>query len=96
MKACAWSRLGLDVGKFARQTLIRRVQKGDVKYARRLTKSRTVIVLDYEDGEMAFLYSSATKEIVCFLAPDAPEIAVLAPLASGAGRTRRRPDGAGA
>jgi len=75
VKDCAWSRFGLQVGKLARQTLIRRVQKGDVKYARRLTSSRTVIVLDYAQGEMAFLYSSATKEIVCFLPPDAPEIA---------------------
>jgi hypothetical protein len=75
VKDCAWSRFGLQVGKLARQTLIRRVQKGDVKYARRLTNSRTVIVLDYAEGEMAFLYSSATKEIVCFLPPDAPEIA---------------------
>jgi len=75
VKDCALSRLGLQVGKLARQTLIRRVQKGDVKYARRLTNSRTVIVLDYAEGEMAFLYSSATKEIVCFLPPDAPEIA---------------------
>jgi hypothetical protein len=75
VKDCAWSRLGLEVGKLARQTLIRRVQKGDVKYARKLTNSRTVIVLDHADGEMAFLYSSTTKEIICFLPPDAPEIA---------------------
>ena len=66
-------RLGLDVGKQARQILIRRVHKGDVKYARKLTNSRTVIVLDYEGGEIAFLYSSASKEIISFLAPDAPE-----------------------
>jgi hypothetical protein len=46
-----------------------------VKYARKLTHSRTVIVLDYAEGEVAFLYSSATKEIVSFLPPDAPEIA---------------------
>ncbi len=74
VKDCARSRLGLEVGKLARQTLIRRVQKGDVKYARRLTNSRTVIVVDYAERELAFLYSSATKEIVCFLRPDAPEI----------------------
>jgi hypothetical protein len=89
VKDCAWSRLGLQVGKLARQTLIRRVQKGDVKYARKLTNSRTVIVLDCADGEMAFLYSSATKEIVCFLSPDAPEIAAWrrsqAELAAGRG-----------
>jgi hypothetical protein len=55
--------------------MIRRVRKGDVKYARKLTNSRTVIVLDHEGGERAFLYSSATKEIISFLGPDAPEIA---------------------
>ena len=75
VKDCALSRFGLEVGKMERQSLIRRVQKGDVKYARKLTNSRTVIVLDYADSEMAFLYSSATKEIVSFLPPDAPEIA---------------------
>ncbi len=35
VKDCALSRFGLEVGKLARQTLIRRVQKGDVKYARK-------------------------------------------------------------
>ncbi len=75
VKDCARSRLGLDVGKQARQILIRRVRKGDVKYARKLTNSRTVIVLDYDGGELVFLYSSASKEIISFLAPDAPETA---------------------
>jgi hypothetical protein len=75
VKECARSRLGLDVGRLARQSMIRRVRKGDVKYARKLTNSRTVIVLDHEGGERAFLYSSATKEIISFLGPDAPEIA---------------------
>jgi hypothetical protein len=75
VKECALLRFGLEVGKIVRQDLIRRVQKGDVKYARRLTNSRTVIVLDDAHGEMAFLYSSATKEIVSFLPPDAPETA---------------------
>lgn len=75
VKECAHSRLGLDIGKLARQSMIRRVRKGDVKYARKLTNSRTVIVLDHEGGERAFLYSSATKEIICFLGPNAPEIA---------------------
>jgi hypothetical protein len=74
-RECARSQPGLDVGKLARQSMIRRVRKGDVKYARKVTNSRTVIVLDHEGGERAFLYSSATKEIICFLAPDAPEIA---------------------
>ncbi len=75
VKDCAFSRFGLEVGKMVRQSLIRRVQKGDVKYARKLTNSRTVIVLDYAHGEIAFLYSSTTKEIVSFLPADAPEIA---------------------
>ena len=75
VKECALSRLGFAVGKQARQTLIRRVRKGDVKYARRLTTSRTVIVLDYEGAEIAFLYSSAAKDIISFLGPDAPETA---------------------
>jgi hypothetical protein len=75
MKECAWSRLGLDVGKQIRQSLVRRVWKGDVKYARKLTNSRTVIVLDYDGRELSFLYSSAHKEIITFLSPDAPETA---------------------
>jgi hypothetical protein len=32
-------------------------------------------VLDHEGGEWAFLYSNATKEIISFLGPGAPEIA---------------------
>ena len=75
VKECAWSRLGLAVGKQIRQSLIRRVWKGDVKYARKLTHSRTVIVLDHDGREIAFLYSSAHKEIISFLSPDAPETA---------------------
>jgi hypothetical protein len=75
VKACAFSRLGLTVGKQARQSMIRRVRKGNVKFARKLTNSRTVIVLDHEGVEWAFLYSGATKEIISFLGPDAPEIA---------------------
>jgi hypothetical protein len=75
VKDCAFSRFGLEIGKMVRQSLIHRVQKGDVKYARKLTNSRTVIVIDYAHRELAFLYSSRTKEIVSFLAADAPEIA---------------------
>ena len=75
VKEYAWSRFGLVVGKQIRQSLIRRVCKGDVKYARKLTNSRTVIVLDYDGEEMSFLYSNAHKEIISFLSPDAPETA---------------------
>ncbi len=91
VKDCARSRFGLDVGKQARQILIRRVRKGDVKYARKLTNSRTVIVLDYDGGEMAFLYSSAIKEIISFLAPDAPETADWRRSQAARGWTRRCP-----
>jgi LmbE family N-acetylglucosaminyl deacetylase len=58
-----------------RQALIRRVRRGDAKYARRLTNSRTVIVLDHDGDEMAFLYSNAAKDILSFLPRDAAETA---------------------
>ena len=51
----ALSRFGLEIGKQVRQTLIRRVRKGDVKYARKLTNSRTVIVLDIQVGDSVSL-----------------------------------------
>src|ERR1700753_3872885 len=41
VKECAHSRLGLDVDKLARQSMIRRVRKGDVKYACKVTNSPT-------------------------------------------------------
>jgi hypothetical protein len=63
------------LGKQERRDLIGRVRKGDVKYARKLTCSRTVIVLEYRGHEMAFLYSSASQTILCFLAPDAAQLA---------------------
>ena len=65
---------GLAVGKIMRRSLVERVQKGDVLYARRLTRSRTVIVLEYAGQEIAFLYSRESKEIICFLALDAAEL----------------------
>lgn len=75
MQERAWSRLGLAVGKQMQQSLVRRVWKGDVKYARKLTNSRTVVVLDFEGRELVFLYCNAHKEIISFLPPDAPEVA---------------------
>ncbi len=75
VKDRALSRFGLEVGKLVRQALIQRVSSGDVKYARKVTNTRTVIVLEYSGDEMAFIYSNATKEIVSFLGPDAPETA---------------------
>jgi hypothetical protein len=75
MKQSAWSGFQLAVGKVVRQHLVERVQRGDVTYARRLTRSRTAIVLNYAGQQMAFIYSSEGKEIVCFLPLDAVEIA---------------------
>jgi hypothetical protein len=69
------ARFGRELGKRVRRELVHRVGKGDVKYARRITHSRTVIVLDFAGREMAFLYSNATKEILRFLGSDAPETA---------------------
>jgi hypothetical protein len=62
-------------GKQERQDLIGRMRKGDVTYARKLTCSRTVIVLEYRGDEMAFLYSNASKRIIRFLAPDVAQAA---------------------
>jgi hypothetical protein len=70
------------------------VWKGDVKYARKLTNSRTVIVLDHDGREIAFLYCSAQKEIISFLSPDAPETAewrrARSPAITGSARHRRQ------
>ncbi len=65
----------VQAGKRLRHDLLRRVHAGDVQYARKLTHSRTVIVLRAGGEELAFLYSSRSKRIVCFLPPGAPETA---------------------
>ena len=75
MKESAWTWFQLAAGKAARQTLVERVQRGDVRYARRLTRSRTAVVLEYAGQEIAFIYSSASKEIVSFLPLNAAELA---------------------
>jgi hypothetical protein len=64
----------LKVGKTFRRDLIRRVQAGDIRYARRCTNSRTLIVVDYHGEEIAFLYSRSTKSILGFVPANAPEI----------------------
>jgi hypothetical protein len=69
----AMQRFGLEAGKLVRRELIHKVQAGEVKFARRLTCSRTVIVADYGDLEVTFLYSGTRKEIVTFLPADAKE-----------------------
>ena len=61
--------------KRARQSMIRRVRKGDVRYARKMTHSRTVIVMEHEGRELAFLYSNASQQILSFLSLEAPEVA---------------------
>ena len=95
VKDCALSRLGLEVGKLARQTLIRQeYRQGMSDITTGLTNSRTVIVLDYAQGEMAFLYSSATKEIVSFCRPDAPEMPAWRRSQAELACMRRGPDGA--
>lgn len=75
MRCRALQRFGLDVGKLARRELIRKVQAGEIKFARRLTHSRTVVVADYAGLELTFLYSGAHKEIVTFLPAGARETA---------------------
>ena len=74
MKESAWSGFQLVVGQMVRQLLVQRVQKGDVQYARRITRSRSVIVLEYAGQQIAFLYSRQSKEILSFLPLDAPEL----------------------
>jgi hypothetical protein len=75
VKERARAQLGVEVDKPARQSILRRARKGDIRYARKLTHSRTVMVVEYEGRELAFLYSTASQEIIGFLSPDAPEIA---------------------
>jgi hypothetical protein len=53
--------------------LIRRVHKGDVKVARKLTHSRTMIVLDHDGAELTFIYSSASKKIISWVSPGAAQ-----------------------
>lgn len=68
-------RFGLEIGKAARRMLIRKVQTGEVKFSRRITRSRTVVVVDYAGVEVTFLYNRARKEILTFLPRDARETA---------------------
>ena len=74
LKESAWSWFQLAASKAARQTLVQKVQNGDVRYARRLTRSRTVVVLEYAGQEIAFIYSGAEEAIVTFLPLDAAEL----------------------
>lgn len=71
--SCCRSNSGIQVGKETRRELIRRVRRGDVRYAQKLTASRTMIVLEHDGVEMAFVYSKTDKTILRFLQPNAPE-----------------------
>lgn len=75
MRCRAMERFGLDAGKLVRRALIHQVQTGEVKFARKLTHSRTVIVTEYAGMELVFLYNGIRKEIVTFLPADAREAA---------------------
>jgi hypothetical protein len=55
--------------------LLQRVRTGDIRYAHRLTRSLTVVVLDHNGEELTFLYSSARKRILKLLAAGAAETA---------------------
>ncbi len=95
VKECAWSRLGLAVGKQIRQSLIRRVWKGDVKYARKLTNSRTVIVLDYDgrrDGVSLLQRAEGDHQLPASRCAGNGGVAAR-PIDGNAGPARRRREG---
>lgn len=75
MQRRAAERFGVEIGKFARRTLIAKVQSGEFHFARKLTQSRTVVVADYAGVEVTFLYCGRSKSILTFLPPDARETA---------------------
>jgi hypothetical protein len=73
--AAVKKRTRLEIGKAMRRELIRRVQAGEIDYARRVTHSRTAAVLQYEGTAIAVLYSRASKSILSILPLEAPELA---------------------
>ncbi len=75
MRTRAKERFGLEIGKLARRTLIRKVQSGDVRFARKLTNSRTVVVAEYDGVEVTFIYCGKSKGILTFLPANARETA---------------------
>ena len=66
-----WACLTLGTSKH----LLQRVRSGDIQYARKLTHTRTLIVLEHAGHELAFIYSSREKRILSFLS--APVLAAL-------------------
>ena len=75
MQIRARERFGLEVGKLARRALIRKVHTGDVRFARKLTNSRTVVVAEYKGVEVTFIYCGRMKGILTFLPADTRETA---------------------
>lgn len=75
MQRRAVERFGLKIGKLDRRTLIRKVQTGDVKFARKLTNSRTVVVAEHAGLEVTFIYCGRSKSILTFLPADSRETA---------------------
>lgn len=73
MQNRARERFGLEIGKLARRALIRKVQTGDVRFARKLTNSRTVFVAEYAGVEVTFIYCGKIKGILTFLPANARE-----------------------
>lgn len=90
MRCRAMERFGLDAGKQVRRALIHQVQTGEVKFARKLTHSRTVIVTEYAGLELTFLYNGVRKEIVTFLPADARETAEWRQSGNNPSRVNRR------
>lgn len=75
MQSRAKERFGMEIGSLARRTLIRKVQTGDVQFARKLTNSRTVIVTEYAGVVVTFIYCRKMKGILTFLPANARETA---------------------
>jgi hypothetical protein len=75
MKKRAKERFGVGIGKWARRSLIGKVQAGDVKFVRKPTNSRTLIVAEHAGIEVTFIYSGTSKGIVTFLPAEARETA---------------------
>jgi hypothetical protein len=75
MQKRARERFGLEIGKRDRHALVRKVQAGEIKFAHKLTNSRTVVVAEHAGVDVTFIYCRRNKGILTFLPPDARETA---------------------
>ena len=75
MQARARERFGLEIGRIDRRALVRKVQTGEIRFARKLTNSRTVVVAEHAGREITFVYCGRSKCILTFLPDDARETA---------------------